>query len=251
MRRLEDLDLKDLVLPTPSFDEIDRFILGPQAANDLVEAVSGVLLARARADVLLDAYRQILFEDASVLSPTEALIRSASIREDAAQANKYARAVLITAVAFGSVTIDETGHGCRFRHVHPGVVHVRSHGNVVDARTAMVVGRGSTLAGLVKRESKRRGRAVGDRRRQLRETISERSSQVDPSTPVHVELRSADHPPAETMGEFIRELPGFIEQMPTWRLGQVAMFLNAMPRKSMHPEGPGEPSPPELDDFGI
>lgn len=186
MRRLEDLDLKDLVLPTPSFDEIDRFILGPQAADGLVEAVSGVLLARARADVLLDAYRQLLLEDASVLSPTEALIRSGSIREDPAQANKYARAVLITAVAFGSVTMEETAHGYRFRHVHPGVVHVRSQGNVVDARTAIVVGRGSTLAGLVKRESKRRGRAVEDRRRQLRETISEHLPQVDPSTPVHV-----------------------------------------------------------------
>lgn len=244
MRRLQDLQEVE-----PTLHDLEEMIYGPDAARSIVDLVRRPLEMAPRREAISDALRQILFEGATSLTPNEALARAAAIASEPHRTAMYAKSVLRYSVHFGTVALEEGQEGPRFVQLAPGIVHFPRLGAVADARTLVVVGRGVSLPILLKREAKRRAEFVARRREELLHLLMPTLDRVEPTAPVPTQLISPDHPPAETMADFVRELPGFLELMPTWRLGELKMVLDCMPRAARHLIDP--PSPEELNDFSL
>lgn len=247
MRRLQNLQEVE-----PTLQELEKVIYGPEAAQSIVDLIRRPLEAAVRPVAGLDEGRQMLFEGATMLTPNQALARAAGIETELHRIVWHARAVLRHSVHFGTVALEDGPLGPRFVQIEPGIVHFPRLGAVSDARTAVVIGRGISLPVLLRREAKKREKSIARRREELLSLLVPSLDRVEPTAPVPTQLTSPDHPPAELMGDFVRELPGFLELMPTWRLGETIMVLDHLPRRKQADRLLAAPSSPEeLNDFSL
>jgi hypothetical protein len=213
---------------------MEAHIHGPVAAAQVVQAYKRVSVSRStpwpRERAEWDRHIKTLFEDGTELTPADVAARMGAII-DLPGRNDFGGTLMRWAVREGIVgrtTVDGHPH---WTLLLPGVVFVPRDPDCLDIRVPTRTG-GLPLDTLAAREAKLRVRLTRERREYLKDLIYYRLEQVDGDLAVPHELRTSDHPPVKTMEEFRANLPGFIDHMPFWKVGELCILACVLPWKS-------------------
>jgi hypothetical protein len=177
--------------------------------------------------VQLDRFVQAVFETSDVLSLQDMLRRVFAFARNAGIARNDLFRDLGQACLLGLVAFVDVDGEPGWRLVRRGVVLLPRFGDVFDTRNDEYLGPVS-LRGLMSRERKRRARILEARRTSLVAGMPTLAKSIPRDWSVPDLLTSTDHPPAATMGDFADNLPGFIDHMPLWRLGELDWALREL-----------------------